>query len=135
QESHAGRGFAGEPAEAGIFDAKTQRLRHVVAQADAIVDAVARAARVAGYQRSACKQRPRVALRVTEASVQRQAANEFPARIDVRIPRAQAGIGERTPRAQAAGHERARRMQSVLVGGVEGRLDRNVAAPTISTKD
>ena len=66
--------------------------RHVVAQADAVVHAVARAPRIGGQETSPGRSRLRVGLRVAEAAVQREALAECPARVDVDVPAARVAV-------------------------------------------
>src|SRR5664279_5705680 len=69
---------SGKMAVTRIFDAQTERLAQIVAQADTIVDPVTLTSRVGGDQRSACKERRTVCLRVPQAAIQRHIAHEFP---------------------------------------------------------
>ena len=48
---HAGHGLTGESAVAGVFEAQAENRVHVIAQSDAIVDAVAIASDIGGCRR------------------------------------------------------------------------------------
>src|SRR5215510_5482298 len=107
-------------------------MRYVVAKPHAVIDAVALAARIARNERCAGKQQPRLALRVAQAPVKREAAQEFPARVDVGIP----GAGGDVPEIQAQSGTNAQRgrgwTQRVLVEAVERGFDGDIVLPAIT---
>src|SRR5205823_14798593 len=111
--------LAGEAAEARVLDPQTQRMGHVITKAEPVIDAVARTPRIARDDRCPGEERTGVGLYVTQPTIERQAAHEFPAGVDVGIPRARSHVAEVEPRSRPDGQSRAARAQRVFVAGVE----------------
>src|SRR2546427_470061 len=79
--------------------------------------------------------RCRVALRITQASVQRKATDDFPTRVDVRVPGSGREFAEVEPQSRPDGQPRGTRPQRVLVGGIESCFDGKVVLPAIATEN
>src|SRR5262245_33549586 len=89
---HAGRKLARQAAQAGVLEAQAERGRHVVTQAQAVVDAIAIATHDLAVEARDIRGL-RFRLRVTEATVQRHATAEFPRGVHIDIPRLADGLG------------------------------------------
>ena len=107
-------------------------MGHVITKAEPVIDAVARTPRIARDDRCPGEERTGVGLYVTQPTIERQAAHEFPAGVDVGIPRAGSHVAEVEPRSRPDGQSRAARAQRVFVAGVEGGLDCHVVPPAIA---
>src|SRR5206468_4259372 len=110
-------------------------MRNVVAQADAVIHALALPPRIALHQRCAGEERARIALRITEASVKREATDDFPTRIDVGVPGSSREFAEVEPQSRSDGQARSARTQRVLISGIERRLDGKVVLPAIPAEN
>src|SRR5438309_10042588 len=107
-------------------------MRDVIAQADAVIHAIALPPRIALHQRCAGEERARIALRVTQATVERQAADHFPTGVDVRDPGSRREIAEGEPQSRPDGQTRATGPQRIPVGGIESGRAGEIALPAIA---
>src|SRR5437879_186937 len=77
--------FAGESTEAPIFEPEPQRGTHVITYAETVVDAIAQPADIGHCRADRANLARRVALRVTQPTVERERAIERPARVHVEV--------------------------------------------------
>src|SRR5215470_13830326 len=133
-QSAAG-GLACEPTEASVLDTQAQRVRHVVAQPEAIIHAIALPSRIARYKRCAGEQSPRVVLRISEPSIKRQAANDLPARVHVGVPRARTCIAQRQTCPGTNDRCLSTLTQGILVCSIDGCFDSDFVLPPIAAEE
>src|SRR5205814_6943783 len=87
------------------------------------------------HQRCAGEERARIALRVPQATVEGETTDDFPTRINVRVPASSLEFAEVEPESRHDGQAWSTRPQRVLVCGIERGLDGKIVLPAIAPEN